>query len=154
MVNDDKSTMGADVTSGVVPGAEVPGAEVPGLTKDLWGLAAIFAISGGLHLVRPQVFESIVPRRLPARRGLVYASGVAELACTAGLIHPRTRRAAGWASAALLVGVFPANVQMALTEGHRARRGTGSPARLGAALGRLPLQIPLIRTALRATARR
>ena len=80
------------------------------LPKDLQGLVALFAASGILHLVRPQVFETIVPRQLPFRRGLVYASGAAELACAAALIHPRTRRAAGWASAALLVSIFPANV--------------------------------------------
>ena len=129
------------------------GTDVTVLTKDLKALAVLFAISGSLHLVRPQVFETIVPHRLPAPRGLVYASGVAELACAVGLVHPRTRAAAGWASAALLVGIFPANVQMAVTEGRRARRGTGSPARQAATLVRLPLQIPLIRTALKATAR-
>ena len=120
------------------------------LPKDLQGLAALFAASGALHLVRPQVFETIVPRQLPEHRGLVYASGVAELACAAGLLHPRTRRAAGWASAALLVAIFPANVQMAVTESKRAGRGTGRRGRQLATLVRLPLQIPLIRTALKA----
>ncbi len=123
------------------------------LPKDLMGLAALFATSGVLHLVKPQIFETIVPRQLPERRGLVYASGVAELACAAGLVHPRTRKAAGWASAALLVGIFPANVQMAVAEGKRANRGTGSRGRQVATLARLPLQIPLIRTALKATGR-
>jgi uncharacterized membrane protein len=123
------------------------------LTRDLQALAALFAASGALHLLRPQVFETIVPRALPAPRGLVYASGVAELACAAGLLHPATRKGAGWASATLLVLVFPANVQMAQTEGRRASRGTGSRVRHGASLIRLPLQIPLIRTALKATGR-
>ena len=123
------------------------------LPKDVQGLAASFAASGVLHLVRPQIFETIVPRQLPERRGLVYASGVAELACAAALLHPRTRKAAGWASAALLVAIFPANVQMAVTEGKRASRGTGSRGMQVATLIRLPLQIPLIRTALKATRR-
>jgi uncharacterized membrane protein len=127
------------------------GDDVTRLTVDLKGLAALLAISGSLHLVRPRVFETMVPRQLPARRGLVYASGVAELACAAGLLHPMTRKAAGWASAALLPAVFPGNVQMALTEGKRARAGTGSRARGAGTLARLPLQLPLIRTALRAT---
>ena len=123
------------------------------LPMDLKGLAALFATSGVLHLVRPQFFETIVPRQLPERRGLVYASGVAELACAAGLLHPRTRKAAGWASAALLVAIFPANVQMAVTEGKRASRGTGSRGRQAATLARLPLQIPMVRTAIKATGR-
>jgi len=121
------------------------------LTKDVQGLAVLFATSGILHLVRPRIFEPIVPRQLPAPRGLVYASGVAELACAVGLVHPSTRKAAGWASAAVLVGVFPGNVQMALTENKRANRGTGSRVMQAVALARLPLQIPLIRTALKAT---
>jgi uncharacterized membrane protein len=123
------------------------------LTRDLGALAALFATSGTLHLVRPQLFEAIMPRALPAPRGLVYASGIAELACAAGLLHPATRKGAGWASAALLVLIFPANVQMAMTEGGRADRGTGSRARHVVALIRLPFQVPLIRTALRATGR-
>ena len=123
------------------------------LPKDVQGLAASFAASGVLHLVRPQIFETIVPRQLPERRGLVYASGVAELACATALLHPRTRKAAGWASAALLVAIFPANIQMAVTEGKRARRGTSSRGRQVATLVRLPLQIPLIRIALKAAGR-
>jgi uncharacterized membrane protein len=127
--------------------------KVTELPKDLQGLALLFATSGTLHLVRPRAFETIVPRLLPARRGLVYASGVAELVCAAALLHPRTRMAAGWASAALLVAIFPANVQMAVTEGGRAVAGTGNRGRQVASLARLPLQIPLIRTALKATGR-
>jgi len=123
------------------------------MPKDLVGLAALFAASGTLHMVKPQIFETIVPRQLPEPRGLVYASGIAELACAAGLLHPRTRKAAGWASAALLLAMFPANIQMAVTEGKRASRGTGSRGRLLATLARLPLEIPMIRTALKATGR-
>jgi len=123
------------------------------LTRDLQGLAVMFVTSGTMHLVRPELFEPTVPRRLPAPRGLVYASGVAELVCAAGLLHPRTRTTAGWVSAALLVCVFPANIQMALTENRRTARGTGSQGRRAALLLRLPLQVPLVRTALKATRR-
>lgn len=126
------------------------------LTRDLKGLVALFTASGVLHLVKPEPFESITPRQLPARRGLVYASGVAEIACAAGLLHPRTRKVAGWLSAALLVAVFPANIQMAVDETGRVNRKlrAGRPVSRGrqaAALARLPLQVPLVRTALKAS---
>jgi len=104
-----------------------------------------FTVSGIVHLVKPQVFEPLMPRRLPAHRELILASGVAELACAAGLVLPRTRRWAGYASAALLVGVFPGNVKMALDAQRR-----GKPRHRAIAYGRLPLQVPLIRGALRA----
>ncbi|HEY1134411.1 MAG TPA: DoxX family protein [Nocardioides sp.] len=109
------------------------------------GLAAAFAVSGVVHLVRPQTFAPLMPEALPAHTELIKVSGVAELACAAGLLHPRTRRAAGLASAALLVGVFPGNVTMAW----RARRSRNAAYRWGT-VARLPLQAPLVRAALRA----
>ena len=80
------------------------------------------------------------------------ASGVAELACAAGLIAPATRSVAGWSSAALLAGVFPANLQMTLDRGRRAprKRTTPAVAAFAGTVARLPVQWPLIRIALRA----
>jgi len=127
----------------------------PPLDKATIGLVTLFLTSGTTHLVRPQVFEGIVPHVLPRRRELVYVSGVAEIACGLGLLHPRTRKAAGLASAALLVAVFPANVKMTADQAKRAQRkqDTGSRAFLAGTVARLPLQWPLIRTALRAAGR-
>ncbi|QIG42414.1 hypothetical protein G5V58_06190 [Nocardioides anomalus] len=108
-------------------------------------LAAGFAGSGLVHLVRPQVFEPLMPAWVPARREVILGSGVAELACAVGLVVPRTRRAAGWASAALLLGVWPGNWQMALDS-----RRSSSPAFQAVAWGRLPLQVPMVRAAVAA----
>ncbi|MGW7679842.1 DoxX family protein [Kribbella sp. NPDC054772] len=110
------------------------------------GLAVLFGVLGALHFAKPEPFEKIVPKVLPRKKELVYASGVAELACAAGLLHPRTRRLAGLASAGLLVAVFPANVQVAAD-----LRRKGSPGAQAIAFARLPLQIPLIRWALKAS---
>ena len=113
--------------------------------KDVLALAGVFAASGVLHLARPEVYEPLMPDLLPAHREIIFASGLAELACAAGLLHPRTRRAAGWASAALLVAVYPGNVKMA---GDAAR--SRSTRFMAVAFGRLPLQVPMVRTALKA----
>ncbi|WP_129338447.1 DoxX family protein [Cellulomonas endophytica] len=122
-------------------------APVPPLARGARGVVAAFLVSGVVHLVRPEVFVGAVPRVLPGARRLVLVSGVAELACAAGLLVPRTRRAAGPAAAALLVGVFPANVQMALDAAAAARRSPGARTgvRLAVLLARLPLQWPLVR---------
>jgi uncharacterized membrane protein len=71
------------------------------------------------------------------------------------LLLPATRRPAGYASAALLVAVFPANIQMSVDHGRRAdgRGDAASRASFAATLVRLPLQVPMIRTALRAAGR-
>ncbi|HYV15918.1 MAG TPA: hypothetical protein VE972_07850 [Conexibacter sp.] len=79
--------------------------------------APVFVFAGILHFVIPRTYESIVPDWLPAHRELVYASGVAEIAAGAALLHPRTRRLGGVLSIATLVAVFPANVHMALNPG-------------------------------------
>lgn len=107
-------------------------------------LVTLFAVSGTLHLVSPRHFEAIIPRQLPVRRQLVYVSGVAELACAAGLVCPPTRRMAGLVSFALLAAVYPANLQMTadLFKG-------GSTVAKGLAVARLPLQLPLMRAAWR-----
>lgn len=104
-----------------------------------------FLVSGTVHLVKPEVFKPLMPSWVPAHQEVIVASGVAELVCAAGLAVPSTRRAAGLASAALLAGVFPGNVKMAVD----AMRGSNRPLQ-AAALARLPLQLPMIRGALRA----
>jgi uncharacterized membrane protein len=108
-------------------------------------LTAAFAISGTVHLVRPRTFEPMMPSWVPAHREVILASGVAELICAVGLNLPRTRRLAGLASALLLVGVFPGNLKMAVDASR-----TDKTALKAATYGRLPLQLPLIRDALRA----
>jgi uncharacterized membrane protein len=108
-------------------------------------LAGMFAASGVVHLVKPEFYEPIIPPWLPGPREIVLASGVAELACAAGLAHPRTRSTAGWASVALLLGVFPGNVQMAVDA-----MGTDNTALKVGSLVRLPFQAPLIWLAVRA----
>lgn len=104
-----------------------------------------FLASGVVHLVKPEVFEPLMPDWMPAHREVILGSGVAEIACALGMLVPRTRRIAGLASAALLVGVYPGNVKMAVD----ASRTSNLPFKV-AAFGRLPLQVPMIRGALRA----
>jgi uncharacterized membrane protein len=104
-----------------------------------------FVVAGVMHFVIPRSYEAIVPDRLPARRALVYVSGMAEIAGGAGVLHPRTRRLASRWSAATLVAVFPANVNMALNP-NRFRVPGGAVA----LWLRLPVQALFVRWALAA----
>lgn len=101
----------------------------------------VFVVAGALHFVIPDTYERIVPRYLPARRQLVYASGVAEIAGGVGLMRRETRAWAGWWLIATLVAVLPANVEMAL---HPARYGASTRVRRLALLARLPLQLVFV----------
>ncbi|CAM5698872.1 hypothetical protein SALBM135S_02038 [Streptomyces alboniger] len=102
-------------------------------------LAGLLAGAGIAHLAVPEPFDATVPRVLPGPpRAWTYASGVVELALAAGVALPRTRRTAALATGAFFVAVFPANVRMAVDWRRR-------PALLrAAAVGRLPLQVPLV----------
>lgn len=117
------------------------------MSRDIKILAGIFTVSGVLHFVTPRTYEAIVPKPLPYKRELVQVSGVAEVACAGLMLHPRSRRLGGLASAALLAAVFPANVQMTIDSARDPRRPWWFT--LGTVL-RLPLQLPMIRIALKA----
>jgi uncharacterized membrane protein len=102
-------------------------------------LALLMGGSGVVHFASPQFYEQIVPRRFfgGREREVVYISGVAELVCAALLVLPPTRRLGAWLTLAVLIAVYPANIQMAIDE------GAPHDARSWAAWIRLPLQVPM-----------
>lgn len=114
----------------------------------LYVMGPLYVVAGVLHFVVPEWYVQIVPPIFPAALALVYLSGLAEIAVGIGLLIPRTRRYAAWATVALLVAVFPANVYMAthgvVVEG---MPGGGDPS-AAVRWGRLPFQGVLILWAL------
>jgi uncharacterized membrane protein len=119
----------------------------PARNRRLYLLTALLFGSGTLHFVRPKPFDSIVPPALPGdARTYTYVSGVAELTIAAALALPRTRRLGGLLAALLFIAVFPANVQMAADSLRNPKAPL--PLKLISVL-RLPLQAPLVSTALK-----
>lgn len=109
-------------------------------------LAVLLGVSGVLHFAVPKPYTAIVPKPLPYKRELVYASGAVELACAAMLTQPGTRRLGGLLSFGLLLAVFPANLQMTI-DGFR-RSSSPLWYKIGL-LARLPMQIPPLRWSAR-----
>jgi uncharacterized membrane protein len=70
-------------------------------------------VSGIAHLVMPAAMAQIVPPVFPMKTLLVILSGMAELACAAGLFVPRTSRIASLSLALLMIAIFPANIYVA-----------------------------------------
>jgi uncharacterized membrane protein len=99
-----------------------------------------FVLAGVMHFVIPKTYKQIVPPYLPAPDALVYASGVAEIAGGLGLMVPATRKRAGWWLVATLLGIFPANLHMAMNPDRYPKVPGGSKA----LQARLPLQAVLI----------
>ena len=102
--------------------------------------ALFFMGTGALHFIAPGPYLAIMPSYLPWHAALVAISGAAEVAGGAGLLVPGSRRAAGIGLVALLIAVFPANVEMLVRE---RGQGAGAIAELLLWL-RLPLQFALI----------
>lgn len=104
-------------------------------------MLTVFMVAAGInHFVSPAPYVGMMPAQLPAPLTLVYVSGVAEILGGLGLILPATRRLAAWGLIALLVAIFPANLNMAI---HHLPLGTRVvPA--WALWARLPLQLVFI----------
>ena len=85
------------------------------MRKILRGLLSFYVgVIGVIHFVRPEPFVAIMPKMFPAPLFLVYLSGFFEIAGAIGVQIPQTRRAASIGLMALLVAVFPANINMAI----------------------------------------
>lgn len=111
-----------------------------GLSRRLLLLVAVFLLAGVSHFVVPDAFQRIVPSWLPNPRLMVYVSGVAEMAGAVGLLIPSLRVYAGVGLIALLIAVFPANINML----QLARESNASAAYQLILWMRLPLQPLLI----------
>jgi uncharacterized membrane protein len=102
-------------------------------------LAVFLVAAGTLHFFKTATYVRIVPPWLPGPAVLVYISGVCEILGGVGAIVPVLRRVAGVGLIALLVAVFPANVQMAMHPSTYA--DIASPLALWL---RLPIQLVLV----------
>lgn len=79
-------------------------------------MALFYVVAGINHFVHPEMYVSIMPRFLPesSYRPLVVISGIFEAVFGFLLILPATRNIAAWGIIALLIVIFPANIQMTI----------------------------------------
>lgn len=107
----------------------------------LWLMAAFYLGAGHMHFFSPDFYLRIMPPWIPWHLELVYLSGLAEIVVGVGLLIPQTRVAAAWATIALLIAVYPANLYAAAENVPMGDAAEG-PGAIG--LLRLPLQFLLI----------
>jgi uncharacterized membrane protein len=77
-------------------------------------IALFFIIGGIAHFVVADFFIMAMPDYLGYHKELVYISGVFEILGAIGILVPKTRLLAGYGLIALIVAVYPANINMAL----------------------------------------
>ena len=104
------------------------------------GLAGLLAGAGVTHFSVPAFYDAMIPELLPGpARAWTYGAGAAELAVSAAILAPPTRRKGGLAAALLFAAVLPGNVTVAI-----AARKSDSSAYRAVTILRLPMQLPLI----------
>ncbi len=74
-------------------------------------LALFFIVAGTAHFITPTPYLAIMPPYVPWPAAMVAVSGAAEILGGLAVCFRFTRRAAGWWLIALLIAVFPANIQ-------------------------------------------
>lgn len=79
----------------------------------LYTMGVFYVAAGANHFLNPDFYVRIMPPYLPWHAELVALSGIAEMICGVGVLIPRTRVLAAWATIALLIAVFPANLHVA-----------------------------------------
>lgn len=96
-----------------------------------------FFIGGIMHFVATDTEATIVPPWMPWPVAAVLVSGVFELLGAFGILHPRTRRAAGIGLFILTIAVTPAHLYML-------QKPELFPVPLWALWLRLPVQVALL----------
>jgi uncharacterized membrane protein len=104
----------------------------------LYLMVVLYTGAGMNHFLNTGMYMNMMPAWLPRRLTLVYVSGICEVLFALFLLPVVTRQISAWLLIALLIAVFPANMQMAVNY-----RRELDP-NFWVALLRLPLQIPLI----------
>lgn len=99
-------------------------------------IAFSFTAAGLFHFIREEFFLSIMPDYIPWHKAMVWISGAAEIAGGVGILLPSSRIWAAYGLMALLLAVFPANIDMAV----KAYRNHGLTAYTWLLLLRLPVQ--------------
>ena len=82
-------------------------------TVTRWLMALLYIAAGVNHFRNPALYIRIIPDWLPAPELLNQLSGAAEIFLGVLLLIPRVSNLAAWGIVALLLAVFPANINMA-----------------------------------------
>ena len=108
-------------------------------------MSGLYIAAGINHFWHPAMYEGIMPAYIGWHPELVLLSGCVEILLGVLLLFPFSRRMAAWGIIALLVAVFPANIQMSVNYYQQQH------PLLWLTLLRLPMQVLLIWWAYRHT---
>jgi len=120
--------------------AAMRGRKFEGRDAGAFGAALLFLFASIGHFVQTEAMTGMLPGWVPMRTLIIYATGVFEIALTAGILVRSTRHLAGRAAIVMLIAFLPANIHAALN-GSPTGGGSMGPLYL---LIRVPLQLIFI----------
>ncbi|WP_237228122.1 hypothetical protein [Rubinisphaera sp. JC750] len=80
----------------------------------LFGLTLLFAFTGVGHFILTRPMADMLPKAVPFRVELVYATGVLEILLALAVLLPNYRRLVGWLLLAMLAAFLPVNIYAAV----------------------------------------
>lgn len=80
----------------------------------LYTMTGFYVLAGINHFVNPKWYLRIIPAWIPFPNLTNYLSGLCEIVFALMLLPDSTRNPGAWLLIALLIAVFPANVQMCI----------------------------------------
>lgn len=104
----------------------------------LYLMAGMYILAGLMHFIRPKTYGAIMPKYIPAKRAMVFWSGVAEIALGIGLCFEQTRTIAIWGIIAMLAVFMTVHFDMLSNEKLKGKFP------MWAIVLRIPLQFVLI----------
>lgn len=78
------------------------------------GMAAMLFVTGGAHFGFAKGMAMMLPEAVPFKMGVVYLTGILEIAAGIGLLIPKMAARTGWWLIAFFVCITPANIYAAL----------------------------------------
>lgn len=103
-------------------------------------MSVLYITVGLKHFINPNFFIAIVPPCILLKKQVVFISGFIEIIMGILLLFKKTRTIAGWGIILLLIGVFPANIYLYISDIPREILNISKEQ----ALLRMPFQVPLI----------
>ncbi len=79
-------------------------------------MSIMYILAGIMHFIKPRVYGAIMPSYIPNKKGMVFWSGVAEVAGGVGLLFEETRAIAIWGIIAMLIVFFTVHIDMLSNE--------------------------------------
>lgn len=78
----------------------------------LYIMSFMYIALGIMHFIKPKAYAVIMPKYIPARRAMIFWSGVAEVLLGIGLLFTETRVFAIWGIIAMLLVFLTVHIDM------------------------------------------